>query len=160
MAGDDGGGGGAPLAAAWDDDDDDDHDDVDSSSELREWDDCGDEPPFCMRRCVYPGRRRTRPPLGLSPPSPSSARGNDGGIAESGEIRAMSFDRQGVLLATGDDRGNVRLYDFDDVGSGSGGAQPPLLDVRVGASPRWRRGASYRSTECGELPQCWGCANS
>jgi hypothetical protein len=27
----------------------------------------------------------------------------------------MSFDREGVLLATGDDRGRVRVYDFDDV---------------------------------------------
>jgi hypothetical protein len=34
---------------------------------------------------------------------------------DDGEIRAMSFDRDGVLLATGDDRGNVRIYDFDEV---------------------------------------------
>jgi hypothetical protein len=27
----------------------------------------------------------------------------------------MSFDREGVLLATGNDRGRVRVYDFDDV---------------------------------------------
>ncbi|KAL7534600.1 hypothetical protein ACHAWF_004882, partial [Thalassiosira exigua] len=32
-----------------------------------------------------------------------------------GEACAMSFDRDGVLLATGDDRGRVRIYDFDDV---------------------------------------------
>ena len=34
---------------------------------------------------------------------------------DDGKIRAMSFDRDGVLLATGDDRGNVRIYDFDEV---------------------------------------------
>ena len=32
-----------------------------------------------------------------------------------GDVTAMSFDRDGVLLATGDDRGVVRIYDFDDV---------------------------------------------
>lgn len=36
-------------------------------------------------------------------------------LDENGEIRAMSFDRDGILLATGDDRGIVRIYDFDDV---------------------------------------------
>lgn len=35
----------------------------------------------------------------------------------SGEVSAMSFDEVGVLLATGDDRGYVRIYDFDDVNS-------------------------------------------
>ncbi|KAL3789897.1 hypothetical protein HJC23_010582 [Cyclotella cryptica] len=33
----------------------------------------------------------------------------------SGEICSMSFDQEGVLLATGDDNGFVRIYDFDDV---------------------------------------------
>ena len=52
--------------------------------------------------------------VGLS--SSSSDHGDvENGIIAKGEIRAMSFDRQGVLLATGDDRGHVRLYDFDDV---------------------------------------------
>lgn len=32
-----------------------------------------------------------------------------------GDIFAMSFDRDGVLLAMGDDRGTVSIYDFDDV---------------------------------------------
>lgn len=32
-----------------------------------------------------------------------------------GDVTAMSFDRDGVVLATGDDRGVVRIYDFDDV---------------------------------------------
>ena len=32
-----------------------------------------------------------------------------------GDICTMTFDRDGVLLATGDDRGIVRIYDFDDV---------------------------------------------
>ncbi|KAL7538722.1 hypothetical protein ACHAXR_008756 [Thalassiosira sp. AJA248-18] len=40
---------------------------------------------------------------------------NGGGILSGGEVNAMSFDRDGVLLATGDDRGCVRIYDFDDV---------------------------------------------
>lgn len=35
----------------------------------------------------------------------------------SGEVSAMSFDEEGVLLAMGDDRGFVRIYDFDDVNS-------------------------------------------
>ena len=34
---------------------------------------------------------------------------------KNGEIRAMSFDRDGILLATGGDWGVVRIYDFDDV---------------------------------------------
>jgi hypothetical protein len=38
-----------------------------------------------------------------------------------GEVSAMSFDNEGVLLATGDDGGFVRIYDFDDVNA---------LDVR------------------------------
>ena len=32
-----------------------------------------------------------------------------------GEVTAMQFDNEGVLLATGDDRGRVNVYDFDDV---------------------------------------------
>ncbi|KAL9189022.1 hypothetical protein ACHAXT_011512 [Thalassiosira profunda] len=32
-----------------------------------------------------------------------------------GEVCAMAFDREGVLLVTGDDRGHVQIYDFDDV---------------------------------------------
>ena len=32
-----------------------------------------------------------------------------------GEICSMSFDTEGILLATGDDRGTIRIYDFDDV---------------------------------------------
>jgi len=32
-----------------------------------------------------------------------------------GEITTMSFDKDGILLATGDDKGNIRIYDFDDV---------------------------------------------
>ncbi len=38
----------------------------------------------------------------------SSANGNS-------EVCAMAFDSDGVLLATGDDRGSVHVYDFDDV---------------------------------------------
>ena len=34
---------------------------------------------------------------------------------KNGEIRAMSFNRDGILLATGDNRRVVRIYDFDDV---------------------------------------------
>ena len=37
------------------------------------------------------------------------------GTLTSGEVCAMAFDREGVLLATGDDRGCVQIYDFDDV---------------------------------------------
>ncbi|KAL7482223.1 hypothetical protein ACHAW6_007895 [Cyclotella cf. meneghiniana] len=33
----------------------------------------------------------------------------------SGEVCSMSFDQEGVLLATGDDNGFVRIYDFDDL---------------------------------------------
>lgn len=32
-----------------------------------------------------------------------------------GEVSSMAFDTDGVLLATGDDGGYVRIYDFDDV---------------------------------------------
>jgi hypothetical protein len=32
-----------------------------------------------------------------------------------GEVCSMSFDTEGVLLATGDDKGFVEIYDFDDV---------------------------------------------
>jgi len=32
-----------------------------------------------------------------------------------GEVTIMSFDKDGILLATGDDKGNIRIYDFDDV---------------------------------------------
>ena len=38
-----------------------------------------------------------------------------------GEVSSMAFDTEGVLLATGDDGGFVRIYDFDDVSA---------LDVR------------------------------
>ena len=31
------------------------------------------------------------------------------------EITTMSFDKDGILLATGDDKGNICIYDFDDV---------------------------------------------
>ena len=31
------------------------------------------------------------------------------------ETCVMSFDADGVLLATGDDRGSIHIYDFDDV---------------------------------------------
>lgn len=37
------------------------------------------------------------------------------GVISGGEVCSMSFDKDGVLLATGDDRGCVRIYDFDDV---------------------------------------------
>ncbi|KAL3810723.1 hypothetical protein ACHAXA_008496 [Cyclostephanos tholiformis] len=56
------------------------------------------------------------PTVGLSSALSSIHGDDENGIAR-GEIRAMSFDRQGVLLATGDNRGYVRLYDFDDVRS-------------------------------------------
>eukprot|EP00970_Alexandrium_tamarense_P012257 scaffold2849_cov203-Alexandrium_tamarense.AAC.10 len=36
-------------------------------------------------------------------------------IGEGGEVTAMSFDKEGVLLATGDDRGVIHVFDFDDV---------------------------------------------
>jgi hypothetical protein len=48
----------------------------------------------------------------------------------------MSFDRQGVLLATGDDRGNVRLYDFDDVRSADARGRNALSRSSVS---HWRR---------------------
>ena len=32
-----------------------------------------------------------------------------------GEVTTMSFDKEGILLAIGDDKGNIRIYDFDDV---------------------------------------------
>lgn len=35
--------------------------------------------------------------------------------SENSEVCAMAFDSEGVLLATGDDRGSIHVYDFDDV---------------------------------------------
>ncbi|KAL3767247.1 hypothetical protein ACHAW5_005258 [Stephanodiscus triporus] len=35
----------------------------------------------------------------------------------------MSFDREGILLATGDDNGRVRVYDFDDVRAADAGGR-------------------------------------
>ena len=51
--------------------------------------------------------------LRLSTSSSSSSNNNNNN--NSCEICCMSFDNDGILLATGDDRGIVRIYDFDDV---------------------------------------------
>lgn len=45
----------------------------------------------------------------------SEAGRNSSADQSSGDICVMSFDKDGVLLATGDDRGSIRIYDFDDV---------------------------------------------
>jgi len=47
--------------------------------------------------------------------SSSSSSSNNSNNNNSCEICCMSFDNDGILLATGDDRGIIRIYDFDDV---------------------------------------------
>jgi len=50
--------------------------------------------------------------VNLSSTSSSTNNHNNNNI---GEVTSMSFDKDGILLATGDDKGNIRIYDFDDV---------------------------------------------
>lgn len=50
--------------------------------------------------------------VNLSSTSSTNNHNNNNNI---GEVTTMSFDKDGILLATGDDKGNIRIYDFDDV---------------------------------------------